>query len=62
MADNEIKTLGKIKEELKKANDKQEALQNQLDKNYRAFPAEKFKSLTEEQAAGVKKMRADLKA
>lgn len=62
MADNEIKTLGKIKEELKKANDKQEALQNQLDKNYRAFPAEKFKSLTEEQTAGVKKMRADLKA
>ena len=62
MADNEIKTLGKIKEELSKANAKQEALQNQLDKNYRAFPAEKFKSLTEEQAAGVKKMRADLKA
>lgn len=62
MADNEIKTLAMIKDELKKANTKQEALQDKLDKNYRAFPAEKFKSLTEEQAAGVKKMRADLKA
>lgn len=61
MADENTKVLKDIQKKLKTGNNSEAQLKDMYEKSMKAFPADKFKSLTEEQAKAVKDQRASLK-
>jgi len=61
MADDELKVLKDISKKLEEQNNTEAQVKDMYETSMKAFPADRFKTLTEEQSKAVKDQRAQLK-